>query len=124
VEHALGDSARKNTNHRNSTGCCDVASCRVIAHIQAAALNMRHESSERSFPHYNSGATGFRHCLLHAFRLFAASAFVDQDRPRQSCEQFFLERIRNAFGWVFANAKTDRGRNSVASSPVATNGRA
>ena len=109
LEHALGNGARKDADHRNSASRRDVAAGRIVSNIKAAALDVRGEAGERAIPHHDALSAGLCHRALHSLGLFAARAFVDQNRPRQSPQQFFFERIGNALGWIFAHAEADRG---------------
>src|SRR5277367_3738335 len=80
---------------------------RIVSHIQLASLNVRGEARERPFPHRDalpSSSDG----PLHSLRLFAASAFVDQERPRQSLQQFFFEGIGHSLAGILADSETDR----------------
>ena len=109
LEHAFADGARENADHRNPASRRDMPAGRIVADVQAAALDVRGETGERAIPHHDALAAGLRHRALHSLGLFAARAFVDQDRPRQSPQQLRFERIGHAFGWIFADAEADRG---------------
>ncbi len=85
-----------------------MAAGRVVADVQAAALDVCGKAREGAIPHHNSVASCLCHCPFHSFGLFAARAFVDQDGPRQPLQQLRFERIGNALQWVFAHAETGR----------------
>src|SRR5580698_4926770 len=81
----------------------------VIAYKKPAALNVRGEAGKRAVPHHDALSTSLGHGPLHALGLFTARTFVNQNRPRQSPQHLFFERMGNALGWILPDTETDRG---------------